>query len=101
MGLLVKIYEDYIDPIIPDVVKLLSANSKVVKFTDRKKFDDFLEKQKYFSASESHCFYSKKDLDRFHKGEIKSEEKCYMLSNVGEKVAVWDDKKKVGYIIPA
>jgi len=87
------------EPIIPDAIKLISKSQDATKFTNRSKFDKFLDNQKYFSASESHCFYNKKDLEDFHKGKKDSEKKCYILKDTGDLVAVWDDKNNVGYII--
>jgi len=99
-------------PIIPDAIKVISSDKDSIKFTDKNKFNSFLEKQKYFSASYSHCYYSMDDYTascdgdkRFRDGCIgisEADRGCIMLFETGRKlVAVWDEKNKIGYIIPS
>lgn len=93
------------DPIIPDVIKILSKNKNAIKFSNKASFDSFARKQKYFSASHSHCFYTKKEMDDFHKnGSVNTidGEKSDILFDTGHRpVQVWDEKNKIGYIIPS
>ena len=93
------------NPIIPDAVEYLSQNNDCEKFTDKKTYKDFLDKQHYFSASHSHCFYTEEQLKYFSKNGSKYEDKdaesSDMLFEVGhELVAVWDEKNSIGYILP-
>jgi len=98
-------------PIIPDAVNVISKNPNAVKFTNKSEFDNFLDKQKYFSASYSHCFYSIDDLEASHRGEpewrdgsrqiSETDKGCVLLFETGhEPVAVWDEKNNVGYVVP-
>ena len=99
------------EPIIPDAIKMLKGVPGVKKYTDKKKFDKDLESQNYFSASHSHSYYSKEDLDaarsgdkRFRKGSTgisESDRGAVLLSNLGDLVAVWSPIHKVGYIVPS
>lgn len=92
------------DPIVPDAITVMSNIPEAINFTDRKKFDAYLDKQTYFSCSYSHCYYTKEDLQKSHKdGTYKNPaENCVMLFETGhELVAVWNDKNSIGYILPS
>jgi len=85
------------DPIVPDGVTLMKSNKNSKKFEDRESFIRFLKEQKYFSASYSRCFQDITDLR-----EDREDKESIMLFETGhELVAIWDDKQKVGYILPA
>ena len=99
------------NPIIPDAIEVLSKDPRAVKFTHRGNFEAFLDKQKYFSASESHCFYSMEDEEAFHHGEdqwrqdnsgiSEADKGSEMKFETGhELVSVWDGRNSVGYILP-
>jgi hypothetical protein len=107
-----KYFKTTIDkPIIPDAIKVISSDKNSIKFTDKNKFNSFLKKQKYFSASYSHCYYSMDDYTascdgdkRFRDGctgVSEADRGCVMLFETGELVAIWDEKNKIGYIIPS
>lgn len=97
-----KLEENISSPIIPDAMSEMLQNKNAIQFHDKKKFDKFKNSQKYFSLSKSHCFYTKNDLELFHKGIKASEEKCEMAFETGHKLAyVWDDKNSRGFIIPS
>lgn len=92
-------------PLIPDAILVISENPNAIKFTDKKEFTEFSDKQIYFSASSSHCFYNEEEYkESVMRGNKKSEEaeNSELLFETGhEIVQVWDDKNKVGYIIPS
>lgn len=97
-----KLNENIQSPIIPNAMKQIFQNPNAVQFRDKKLFDEFKNKQKYFSLSMSHCFYTEKDRELFHKGLKDSEQNCEMGFETGHKLAmVWDDKNKRGFIIPS
>ena len=98
-------------PIIGDAIHALEQTPDVVKFTDKNQFEQFLNQQKYFSASYSHCYYSPEDLELSYKGDAKfrngssgvseADRGCVLLFNTGHNlVAAWDESQKVGYILP-
>ena len=92
------------NPIIPDVLKILSKKDNAVKFTDKNEFDKFAREQKYFSASHTHSFYSEKEMENWKKNNIKdpdSEKSDIVFETGHEPVQVWDNKNKIGYIIPS
>jgi len=83
-------------PIISDAITLLSQNSNAVEFSDKSEFDVFLNKQPYFSASYSHCYYTEEDMEA-----NKPADNCVLLFETGrEVVAVWDDINKIGFVLP-
>jgi len=99
------------NPIIPDAIEIMSNNPDVIKFTHKGNFDEFLNKQRYFSASQSHCFYNIEDYESFHRGEdqwrrdntgiSEADKGCLMLFETGhELAAIWDSRNSVGYILP-
>lgn len=100
------------EPIIGDALMVISKDKRAVKFKKKSDFDSFLKNQRYFSASYSHCYYSLEDYkaaqigdERFKSGNVgisEADRGCVMLYETGhELVAVWSEKDKVGYIIPA
>jgi hypothetical protein len=90
-------------PIIPDAIEIISKNKNAVKFTNRNEFDRFASEQKYFSAGYSHCFYDLEEYQTWMTDHTKSDtsENSVLLKQFGEILQVWDDKNKIGYIIPA
>lgn len=90
------------DPIIPDAISVISSHPEAIEFTDKDTFDSFLEKQKYFSASYSHCFYSVEEMEEFRRTFTPVNSDCVILRETGRLlVAVWDAVNGIGYIIPA
>lgn len=98
-------------PIVGDALEVMSQNKKALKFTNKEEFNSFLDKQQYFSASQSHCYYSVEDLEASYKGEERfrdgsrgiseADRGCVMIFETGhELVAVWSQKDGVGYIVP-
>ena len=98
-------------PIIPDAITILSNNKNAIKFTDKNEFESFLNTQKYFSASYSHCYYSVDDYEdsrkggerwrRDYTGISEADRGCVLLFETGhEPVAIWDEMNKIGYILP-
>jgi hypothetical protein len=83
-------------PIIKDAIKGLSTVKQAIKFNNKGTFLSTLKNQKYFNASESAAFQSQLDLDKRNR-----DSESYILKNSGDLVAVWDNKKSVGYIVPA
>ena len=91
------------EPIIPDVVKILSKNPEAIQVNNKKEFKTLLDKQRYFSSSYSHCFYSIEEYNIWSKTHTKSPEaeSSIMLFETGrEPVGIWDEKNQIGYIIP-
>lgn len=92
-------------PIIGDAVAMLKDTPGAMKVSTKSEYESATEKQKYFSASHSHCFRDKEEYDFFHKNGSKymhkSSENSDILHNVGDLVAVWDDENGVGYYLPA
>lgn len=109
----IKVSSATIDkPIIPDAINALSKEPNAVKFNDKANFDNFLKEQKYFSPSYSHCYYSIEDLEASYRGESEwrdgskgiseADKGCVMLFETGrELVAIWDERNRVGYIVPS
>ena len=92
----IRIHIDKInDPIIPDAIDILSNNKRSTKVTNKSKFDKILKQETYFSSSYSTTFQSPED----YKNRIVDEDSV-ILKDLGDLVAVWDDKNSVGYIIP-
>ncbi len=94
------------EPIITDVVSILSKNPNAVKFTNKAEFDAFSEKQRYFSASHSHCFYTKEEYDNWSKSGNKhkdpdSEASVMVFETGREPVQIWDNKNSIGYVVPS
>lgn len=100
------------EPIISDGLQVISKNKNAIKFNNKSEFESVLSKQKYFSASQSHCYYSTEDYLASQKGDEKFMNKnvgtseadngCVMIFETGhELVALWSEKDKVGYIIPS
>ena len=100
------------EPIIGDALTVISKDSRAIKFENKAEFDSVLENQRYFSASFSHCYYSMEDLEASRRGDERfrdgytgiseADRGCVMLFETGhELVAVWSERDKVGYIIPA
>lgn len=97
-----SIYQELDKPIIPDAIDLLKKCKSAKEFKNKKDFEKFLNSQKYFSASYSHCYYSLKDLKDSYSGKKTSAEDCILLFETGHLlVAVWDDKNSIGYILPS
>jgi len=99
-------------PIISDALMVISKDENAVKFTNKEEFNSFLEKQKYFSASYSHCYYSEEDYQAAQRGDEKfrngstgiseADRGCVILFETGrELIAVWSEKDKIGFIIPS
>lgn len=93
------------EPIIPDAVEVISKNPNVIKFTDKNNFDEFINKQQYFSASHSHSFYSPEEKEEWSQSGGKytdpDSEQSDIIFNTGrELVGVWDNKNSVGYVVP-
>lgn len=104
-------YETIDEPIISDAIKILSKNPNAIKFNNKQEFNDFKNKQKYFSPSYSHCYYSHDDLEASRRGEpewrdgntriSEANKGCVLLFETGrELVAVWDDMNKIGFVLP-
>lgn len=98
-------------PIIPDAIKVISESKNALKFEDKNSFLSCFDNQRYFSLSSSHCFYTMEDLNNCSKGtpEWRDGSTGISESNKGsilqfecghEIVAVWDERNKLGYIIP-
>ena len=92
-----KYHKETVDkPIISDAIKIISKNKKAVKFDDVNKLKEFKDKQRYFSASESKVYQS---IDDYKNN--KADKKSYLLFETGREIVVaWDDKQKIGYVIP-
>lgn len=91
------------EPIITDVVKILSKKPNAIKVNSKAEFDAVANEQRYFSASYSHCFYSLEEKENWYKTHQKSpeSENSVMLFDTGNvPVQIWDDKNQIGYIIP-
>jgi hypothetical protein len=94
------------EPIIPDAIEAISKHPEAIEFRDKQSFDEFADKQKYFSASYSHCFYSPEEKEEWHRNGNKhndsDSEQSVMLFNTGhELVQVWDNKNQIGYVVPS
>jgi len=85
------------DPIVPDGIKILKKNEDAIKFTNRAKFMTAWGKEKFFSASESWSYQSAED----QKAGKKDEQSVIWHETGRQLVAVWDDKQKLGYIVPS
>jgi len=92
------------DPIIPDVVKILSNNPKAIKVNNKAQFEDLANEQVYFSPSRSHCFYSEEEMNNWRSDNTKispeAEESVLVFETGREPVQIWDEKNKIGFIIP-
>jgi hypothetical protein len=93
------------EPIIPDALMVISNNPKAIKFSKLDEYKIFADKQKYFSAYHSHCFYSKENQEYFHMNGSMHKDKSEILSSIvfntgREIVQVWDEKNQIGYVIP-
>lgn len=62
------------------------------KFDNKQAFENYLQTQRYFSASYAHCH---------HEGESAPDDNSILLFNTGDVVAVWDDRIGSGYVSPA
>lgn len=94
------------EPLIPDAVQLLSNDKRAIKFTNKNEFDAFAQQQKYFSASASHCFYSKEEYDAWSRNGSKysdpdSKNSVMVFETGRELVEIWDAKNNIGFIIPS
>ncbi len=86
------------DPIIPDVVDILSKNPKAIKVRSKEEFDSIAEQQTYFSPSRSYCFYSEVEMSGWQKTHIQtkeSEDSVLMFETGHEPVQIWDEKNKM------
>jgi hypothetical protein len=93
-------------PIIPDAIQILSKNKNAIKFTNKNEFDNLANKEKYFSASQSHCFYTPNEhqewLNNGNKYSDSDSENSKIVFDTGHRlVQVWDNKNNIGYIVPA
>jgi hypothetical protein len=75
-------------------------------FNNKIEFKNFLDTQRYFSASYSHCFYSPEEEAQWSRNGSKYTDddsaQSIMLFETGrELVAVWDNKNSIGYIVPS
>lgn len=89
------------NPIIQEIINTISKNKNAIKFTNKKEFKTFLNNQKYFSASYSHCFQSENDFNDFLNGKNTTDNESILLKNCGNIVAIWNNKKSIGFIIPS
>jgi hypothetical protein len=94
------------EPIIPDAIEAISKHPEAIEFTDKQSFDEFANKQKYFSASYSHCFYSPEEKEEWHRNGSKyndrdSEQSVMLFNTDHELVQVWDNKNQIGYVVPS
>jgi len=99
------------DPIIPDALNWISKNANAVEFTDKNEFTTFLKQQNYFSLRDSHCYYSKHDLELARRGDPKfrdgttgvseANRGCILQKDSGDLVSVWDEQNSIGFIIPS
>jgi hypothetical protein len=93
-------------PLIPDAIKILSENKNAIKFTNKDELVKFVENQKYFSASFSHCFYDKDEYltwsDSGNQNLSDDAKNSLMLFETEhELIMCWDERNKIGYVIPA
>ena len=97
-----KNINEYFEPIIPNAVDKLKDIHNVITINDKNEFDNLVSQQKYFSASHSHCFYSKDEYETWSKTHVSSDDAVNsdIIKNCGDLVAVWDNKNKIGYVLP-
>ena len=93
-------------PLIPDAVKILSNNKNALAFHDKSSFDSFANQQKYFSASQSHCFYTEDEYNEFSQNgsqyvDPDSKASTIVFETGHEPVQVWDNKNNIGFIVPS
>ena len=94
-----------VEPIIPDALMVISNNPNAIRFNNYEEYKEYSGKQKYFSASHSHCFYSQENKEYFHNNGSQhadpDEGLSDILFNTGhEIVQVWDNKNQIGYVVP-
>lgn len=97
--------------IIPNAIAEISKNPKAIKFTNKKEFEQTLDKQRYFSLSAAHCYYSEADYNLSKQGDAKfrdgyagiseANRGCMLKFDCGELVAVWNEQESLGYIVPS
>lgn len=91
-------------PLVPDAVEFLKDMEGVITVRTKDEYEKVTGEQKYFSASHSHCFYTQAEYEKWSKKgskyDDKNSEESDILKNVGDLVAVWDNKNKVGYVLP-
>ena len=97
--------------IIPNAMADIAKNSNAIKFTDKKEFETFLDKQRYFSLSATHCFYSEADHQLSRNGDKRfrdgytgiseADRGCVLNFDCGTLVAVWNENESLGYIVPS
>jgi len=97
--------------IIPNAIEEIVKYKNVIKFTNKKEFEQVLDKQRYFSLSAAHCFYSEADYQLFHQCDKKfmdgnsqiseANRGCMLKFDCGELVVVWNEQESLGYIVPS
>lgn len=88
-------YKTIEKPIIPDAILVLSQNENAVEFNNKEEFTDFLNNQRYFSASYSKAFDTMEDYN-----EMNENTDSILLFDTGhELVAVWDSNNNIGYVV--
>lgn len=87
-------------PIIQEAINYLKRDKASVVYT-KSLFKSSVMEADYFSASYSHCFYSRDTHAIWNgdvtKNEIDANNSIYLL-NCGKLVGCWNERDKIGYI---
>jgi hypothetical protein len=97
--------------IIGNAIADLAKHPNTIKFTNKQEFKTFLDKQRYFSLSAAHCFYSEADYNLSKQGDARfrdgytgiseADRGCVLNFDCGTLVAVWNENESLGYIVPS